>query len=79
MSAEFLLGLLDTLPLPSHYKTNHLLDSLANLPVVDLPDYVPDCVYCPEPVSLNVVNIQKIYMPSADLLPWHPDDNDPGY
>ena len=31
MSTNFLLGLLDSLPLPNHYKTNHLLDHLADL------------------------------------------------
>ena len=71
MAIDILLGLLDSLPLPAHYKTDHLLDKLADLPVADLPATV-------EPVSLNAVNVQTIFMPSANVLPWHPDDDDPG-
>ena len=67
----FFLGLLDSLPLPDHYKTNYLLDELADLPIADQHAVV-------EPVSLNVVNVQTIFMPSADVLPWHLDDDDPG-
>ena len=64
MSTDFPLGLLDSLPLPDHYKTNHLLDHLVDLPPADLPAVV-------EPVSLNAVSIQTTFMPSADVLPWH--------
>ena len=70
MSTNFLLGLLDSLPLPDHYKTNHLLNHLADLPPTDLPTVV-------EPVSLNAVSVQTTCMPSADVLSWHPDDPDP--
>ena len=69
---DYTLRLLDSLPLPAHYKTKHLLDKLANLPAADLPAYV-------EPVSLNTVNVQITCIPSADILPWHPDDDDTGY
>ena len=72
MSTDFLLGLLDSLPLTAHYKTEHLLDNLADLPAADY-------ICCSEPVSLNAVNVQPIFMPSADILPWHPNDDDPGY
>ena len=64
-------GRLDNLPLPAHYKTNHLLDRLAALPAPDLPTAV-------NLVSLNAVTVQTTFMPSADVLPWHPDDDDPG-
>ena len=70
-SPDVLLGLLNSLPLPDHYKTNHMLDTLADLPPADLPATV-------EPVSLNAVNVHTTFMPSADVLPWHPDDDDPG-
>ena len=50
MSTNFLLGLLDLVPLPTHYKVDHLLDRLTDLPAADLPAYV-------EPVSLNAVNV----------------------
>ena len=71
MSTNFLLRLLDSLPLPVHYKTDHLLDKLADLPATDLPATV-------ERVSLNAVNVQTTFIPSAQILPWHPDDDDPG-
>ena len=67
--ADVLLGLLDTLPLPAHYKTKHLLENLVDLPAADLPDYVPDCICHPEPVSLNAIDIQSTFMPSAGVLP----------
>ena len=60
------LHFLDTLPLSTPYKTNHLLDCLATLPATV------------EPVSLCSVTVQSTVMPSADVFPWHPDDNDPG-
>ena len=68
MSTNFFLGLLNSLPLPAHYKTDHLLDKLANLPATDQPAAV-------EPVLLNAVNVQTTFMPSADVLPWNPDDD----
>ena len=71
MSIDFLLGLLDPLLLPAHYKTDHLLEKLADLPAANLPTTV-------EPVFLNAVNVQITFMPSADIFPWHPDDEDPG-
>ena len=71
MSTDFLLGLLDSFPFPDHYKTNHLLDQLADLPPSDLPAVV-------EPVSLNAISVQTMFMPLADVLPWYPDDDDPG-
>ena len=71
ISIDFLLGFLDSLPLPDHYKTKHLLDDLADLPPADLPAIV-------EPVLLNAVSVQTTFMPSADVLPWHPDEADPG-
>ena len=71
MSTNFLLGFLDSLPVPAHYKTDHLLDKLADLPVADLPATV-------EPVSLNAVTVQTILIPLADVLLWHSDDDDPG-
>ena len=46
------------------------MDALADLPCPDLPSAV-------EPVSLNAINAQTTYMPSANVLPWHPDDDDP--
>ena len=49
-SPDVLLGLLDSLPLPDHYKTNHLLDHLADLPPADLPAVV-------KPVLLNTISI----------------------
>ena len=67
-STDFLLGLLGSLPLPAHYKTDHLLDKLANLPAADQPTAV-------ESVSLNAVNVQTIFMQSADVYLWHPDDD----
>ena len=76
---DYTLELLDTLSLPAHYKTKHLLDNLADLLAADLPTYVPDCVRWPELVSLNAVNIQKAFMLSADILPWYLDNNDPSY
>ena len=76
---DYTLGLLNSLPLPAHYKTKLLLDNLANLSDADLPNYIPDCVRCPKPVSLNTVGIQTISMPSADVFPWHPDNDDPSY
>ena len=69
-SPDVLLRLLDSLPLPDHYKTDLLLDKLADLP----PAYQPAVV---EPVLLNAVNVQTTFMPSADILPWHPADDDP--
>ena len=77
--ADALLCYLDTLPLPQHYKTPHLLATAPDLPTADLPDYLPTFVTSPEPVSLNSVNIQSTFVPSADVLPWHPGDDDPGY
>ena len=71
MSVAFLLGLLDSLPLPAHYKADHLLDKLADLPTADLPATV-------EPVSLNNGNVQTTFMPSANVLSWHPGDDDLG-
>ena len=64
------LQLLANLPLPAHYKTPHLLDALADPPCPDLPSAV-------EPVSLNAVTVQTTFMPSADVLPWHPEDDNP--
>ena len=49
-STNFLLGLLDSLPLPAHYKTDHLLDKLAELSATNIPATV-------EPVSLNAVTV----------------------
>ena len=72
ISTNFLLGLFNSLPLPVRYKTDHLLDKLIDLPTVDLPAYV-------EPVSSNAINVQTKFMPSADVLPWHPNDDDSGY
>ena len=46
------------------------MNCLAALPAPDLPTAV-------EPVSLNVVTVQTTFMPSADVLPWHPDSDDP--
>ena len=48
------------------------MDKLADLPAADLPAYV-------EPMSLIAVNIQTTFMPSADMFPWHPHDDDPSY
>jgi len=62
MSIDAILGLLDSLPIPAHYKTNHLLNRLADLPPPDLPASV-------EPVSLNAVTVQTTFMPPADVLP----------
>ena len=76
---DYPLGLLDSLPLPAHYKAKHLLDNFADLPIADLPNYIPNCVRCPEPVSLNAINIETTFMPSADILPWHSDNDDPSY
>ena len=67
MFTDFLLGLLNSLPLPAHYKTDHLLDKLADLPATNLPATV-------EPVSFNAVNVQTISMPTTDILPWQPND-----
>ena len=50
MSTDFLLVLLGSLPLPNHYKTNHLLDHLTDLPPADLPAVV-------EPVLLNTISV----------------------
>ena len=71
VSADFLFGLLDSLPLPDHYKPNHLLNHLADLPLADLPAVV-------EPVLLNTVSVQTTCMPSSDVLPWHLNNDDPG-
>ena len=60
---------LASLPLPAEYKTRHLLD-----PVDDVSPDKPTVV---EPVSLNAVTVQTTYMPSADITPWHHDDDDP--
>ena len=79
LSTSVLLRLLDTLPLPQHYKTPHLLATAADLPPEDLPDYIPNFITSPEPVSLNAVNAQSTFVPLADVLAWHPDDDDPGY
>ena len=79
MSADVLLGLLNTLPLHSYYKTKHLLETLANFPTADLPNNVPDCICCPEPVFLNAVNNKTKNLPSAGISPWHLDNDDPGY
>ena len=46
------------------------MDALADPPCPDLPSAVV-------PVSLNAVTFQTTFMPSADVLPWHPDDDDP--
>ena len=62
MSADFLLGLLDSFPLPAYHKTDHLLDKLADTPAVNLPVTV-------EPVSFNAVNVETTFMPSTDVLP----------
>ena len=70
-SPDVLLGLLNSLSLPDHYKTDHLLDTLGDLPPTDLPTIV-------EPVSLNAVNVQTTFIPSAVILLWYPDDDDPG-
>ena len=70
MSIAAILCKLDSLPLPTHYKTPHLLDRLANLPCPDLPSAV-------EPVLLCSITVQSTFMPSADVLPWHPNDDDP--
>ena len=40
VSTDFLLGFLDSLPLPGHYKKKHLLDYLGDLPLSDLPAIV---------------------------------------
>ena len=64
---DYTPGLLNSLSLPTHYKTKHLLDNLADLPAADLPNYIPDCVCCPEPLLLNTVNIKTTFMPSADV------------
>ena len=61
-STTFLLGLLDSLPLPAHYNTDHLLDKLADLPAADLPAYV-------EPRSLNAINVQTTFVPLAGVFP----------
>lgn len=79
MSVDALLGPLNTLSLPSHCKTKQLLKNLADLPAVDFPNYVSDYISCLELVSLNAVNIQSTFMPSDDILPWHPDNDDIGY
>ena len=61
--------LLASLPLPDEYKTNHLLDPVA--------DISPDLTSVVEPVSLNAVTVQTTFMPLADITPWHHDDVDP--
>ena len=61
--------LLASLPLPTDYKTRHLLD-----PVDDVS---PDKSTVVEPVSLNAVTVQTTFMPLADITPWHHDDDDP--
>ena len=66
MSIAILLELLDSIPLHAHYKIDHLMNKLADLSA-DV-----------KPVPLNAVNFQTTFMTSADVLPWHPDD-DPGY
>ena len=71
ISTDFLLGILEALSLPAHYKTDHLLDKLADLPAADLSATV-------ESVSLNAVNVKTTLMPSVGVLPWHPDDDNPG-
>ena len=48
------------------------MDKLVDLPAADLPATV-------EHVSLNAVNVQTTFMPSANVLPWHPNDDDPGH
>ena len=50
------------------------MDKLAELPVAGQPAVV-------EPVLLNTLNVQTTFMPSADVLPLNPDDDDlgPGY
>ena len=57
MSVDVFFGLLDTLPLPAHYKTKHLLGNIADLPAANLPDCIPDCVRHSTPMSLNTVNV----------------------
>ena len=69
LSHEIFLHLLDSLPLPDEYKTNHLLDPVA--------DARPDLPAVVEPVLLNAITVQTTFMPSADTLPWHPEDPDP--
>ena len=61
--------LLASLPLPDKYKTNHLLD-----PVADVPPDLPAVV---EPVLLNVITVQTTFMPLADIHPWNPANEDP--
>ena len=46
------------------------MDCLADLPSPELPANA-------EPVSLNAVNVQTTFMPSGDVLPWYPNDDDP--
>ena len=70
-SPDILLRLLNSLPLPDHHKTGHLLDALADPPPVDLPAVV-------EPMSLDAVNVQTACMSSADVLSWYPYDDDSG-
>ena len=60
---------LDSLPLLDEYKTNHLLDLVA--------DARPDLPAVVKPVSLNAITVQTTFMPSSDTLPWHPEDPDP--
>ena len=66
----FFLAPPNSLPLPDYYKTNHLLDHLADLSPADLPAVV-------QPVLLTAVSVQTTFMPSAVVLSWHPDDPDP--
>ena len=33
----------------------------------------------PEPITLNVVTITSTFIPSADVLPWHHYDENPGF
>ena len=63
-----ILHFLETLPLPSCYKTKHLLD------FANSPDWMQDV----EPVSLNAINIKPMpFTGSSDVLPCNHDDDDP--
>ena len=78
-SVDVLLIIFDTLTLSDYYLTKYILETAADLPTTDLPDCIPNFVYRPETVSLNADNVHSIFLPSADVLTWYPDDDDSGY
>ena len=60
--------MLDTLLFPDCYKTQHLLETTVDFPIVELPGHIIDFVCSPEPVSLNTIKVESTFLPSADIV-----------